>query len=348
MRGPVIVSVLIALGTTVPPSSHDQGRSATLPIVSGRAVPKYPPIAITAGIQGTVLLHVHTDGEGVESVEVAEGVQLLDAAATDVVRSWHFASTTPESFDSTVAFRLTSDEMSCRPLAPLELDMEAPSTTTIGVPANCLIEQDGGGQAWKTEPVGPTITGTVRCACDARFVIPDASVELIPEKRGSVRTLSAKTGASGTYEFRDVPDGDYGLRIRAVAFAPLQGAWIHVRHKRPAGPARDDRLEPDSLRVSGLDIPTYPRRAIASGIEGQVHIKVSSGPYPVVIDGDPILASSALANAFSWRIDGGTGSPIVTYTYSLIDDCTNPNPHVTMKLPFEVNVVGKRQARCKG
>lgn len=81
------------------PTDAAPGGQGTVPIRPGgtiraprlikRVAPKYPPIAIAAGVQGTVILEATTDIEGhVVSVSVLRSIPLLDNAAKEAVRQW--------------------------------------------------------------------------------------------------------------------------------------------------------------------------------------------------------------------------------------------------------------------
>jgi len=56
--------------------------------------PVYPPIAMSARIQGTVIIEAHVEADGhVSNVRVLRSIQLLDKAATDAVMQWEFTPT---------------------------------------------------------------------------------------------------------------------------------------------------------------------------------------------------------------------------------------------------------------
>ena len=63
--------------------------------VQSMDVPKYPPLAYQARVQGTVKLSVVVNAEGqVESATVVSGPELLQGAASENVKSWRFAAST--------------------------------------------------------------------------------------------------------------------------------------------------------------------------------------------------------------------------------------------------------------
>jgi protein TonB len=76
--------------------------------------PVYPPIALSAKIQGVVIIEATIGADGrVESTRVIRSIPLLDQAALDAVRQWEFRPTllngvpTPIVFSATVNFSLT-------------------------------------------------------------------------------------------------------------------------------------------------------------------------------------------------------------------------------------------------
>ena len=61
--------------------------------------PKYPPMAITLGASGTVIVRATIDRQGrVVDARVVESVHLLDQTTIDAVKQWRFEpSTVPEA-----------------------------------------------------------------------------------------------------------------------------------------------------------------------------------------------------------------------------------------------------------
>jgi protein TonB len=83
------------------------------PALTYRVEPVYPGVAISANIEGTVILEAIVDEQGrVETVRVLRSVSVLDRAAMDAVKQWRYSPVllngTPEKFILTVAvtFRL--------------------------------------------------------------------------------------------------------------------------------------------------------------------------------------------------------------------------------------------------
>jgi protein TonB len=83
------------------------------PALVYRVEPVYPGVAVSANIQGTVILEAVVDQEGnVESLKVLRSVPVLDKPALDAVKQWRYSPVIlngrPEKFILTVAvtFRL--------------------------------------------------------------------------------------------------------------------------------------------------------------------------------------------------------------------------------------------------
>ena len=83
------------------------------PALVYRVDPIYPGVAISANIQGTVILEALVDEEGhVASLKVLRSVPVLDKPARDAVKQWRYSPVSlngrPEKFILTVAvtFRL--------------------------------------------------------------------------------------------------------------------------------------------------------------------------------------------------------------------------------------------------
>jgi len=84
------------------------------PTLIHRVDPVYPGVAISAGIEGRVILEAIVDEEGrVESLKVVRSGGVLDRPALEAVRQWRYSPVLlngrPEKFILTVvvSFRLT-------------------------------------------------------------------------------------------------------------------------------------------------------------------------------------------------------------------------------------------------
>ena len=91
------------------------GGDVKAPALIERVAPKYPPIAMSAHIQGVVILEAVVDRQGrVEDVRVLRSIPLLDKAAVDAVQQWRYSplllNGRPERFvlTVTVSFSLST------------------------------------------------------------------------------------------------------------------------------------------------------------------------------------------------------------------------------------------------
>lgn len=91
------------------------GGAITAPALLSRVAPEYPPIAVSAKVDGVVILEAIVDREGrVEKVKVLRSITLLDEAAKAAVRQWRYSplllNGNPERFvvTVTVSFSLNS------------------------------------------------------------------------------------------------------------------------------------------------------------------------------------------------------------------------------------------------
>jgi protein TonB len=83
------------------------GGAITAPALVSRVEPEYPHVAVSAHVQGVVILEAVVDREGrVEHVEVLRSIRLLDAAAIAAVKQWRYSplllNGNPERFVLTV------------------------------------------------------------------------------------------------------------------------------------------------------------------------------------------------------------------------------------------------------
>jgi protein TonB len=92
----------------VPPRIVKIGGGIDPPVKIRGVSPVYPKIALTAGIQGTVVLEAILDERGhVRSTRVLESVPLLDAAAIQAVRQWVYTPTRLNGVPVSVAMTVT-------------------------------------------------------------------------------------------------------------------------------------------------------------------------------------------------------------------------------------------------
>ena len=120
--GGVVVGVAGALESLAPPPPPPPpaprgpirvGGQIKEPALVYRVEPVYPGVAISANVEGTVILEAIVDEEGrVESARVLRSLSVLDKPAVDAVKQWRYSPVLlngkPEKFILTVAvtFRL--------------------------------------------------------------------------------------------------------------------------------------------------------------------------------------------------------------------------------------------------
>ena len=288
-------------------------------------------------------MHVETERGAVRRISITHSLPLLDEAAQRAVQAWNLAPGGPSEFDTTIEFGLIDD---CWPRTTLETDIEAPTSLNIRAPVGCLIDP-----ATSSPPpvFGSYIRGRLVCLCREHVPPAGTTIQLLPVRAGE-RAISATTNAAGQFELTAVPQGDYHWHVATPAFAEQLeiDRIVTVRRNGRINDAGTLEMVPGTVRVDQLQLPSYPVEAVEHNVEGRVHVQLTRNGAASIIDGDPVLAANARDNVVSWQIGAAYATPIVTYTYSLVEDCQNPNPHVTMKLPFEVNVVGKRRTGCGG
>ena len=90
------------------------GGAITAPALVSRVEPVYPRLAVSAHVQGVVILEAVVDREGrVESVKVLRSIPLLDDAAAAAVRQWRYSplllNGRPERFVLTVTVSFSLD-----------------------------------------------------------------------------------------------------------------------------------------------------------------------------------------------------------------------------------------------
>jgi len=98
-----------------------------LPIVSSGFLPVYPASARGAGITGTVVIEVETDGVRVIKATIKSGPPMLAKFVKENVESWGFYPHIPVRFESRFKFVLTPSN--CKTFDPF-----SPGTTKLRLP----------------------------------------------------------------------------------------------------------------------------------------------------------------------------------------------------------------------
>ncbi len=99
-------ALILSVSLVMVPGVFAQKSAETLPKVVQHSEPLYPPLARQTRIQGEVLVKVTTDGESVREAIAETGHPLLRKAAEDNVKTWKFASHTPDTFNVTFRYKL--------------------------------------------------------------------------------------------------------------------------------------------------------------------------------------------------------------------------------------------------
>lgn len=77
--------------TAAPPPPIRVGGQIAPPTLTRKVEPKYPPLAVAASVEGTVILEATVDRRGhVAGVEVLRSHPLLATAAVDAVKQWQY------------------------------------------------------------------------------------------------------------------------------------------------------------------------------------------------------------------------------------------------------------------
>jgi protein TonB len=117
---PVAVAGLLHEEELPPPPQPPQkpvriGGAVKQPKLVNRLPPAYPPVAVSARVQGVVVLEAVVGPDGhVQDVRVLRSIPLLDQAAMDAVRRWEYepllvqGQAVPFVLTVTVAFTLAT------------------------------------------------------------------------------------------------------------------------------------------------------------------------------------------------------------------------------------------------
>jgi TonB family protein len=100
------------------------------PILQSGQMPKYPPIAVAARIEGEVKVAFVLNEKGeVDSVEVKSGHPMLKEATADIVKSWKFKLPnlfrTEWKYDTIFEYHLTGKELQSNETAKLTIIVDS-------------------------------------------------------------------------------------------------------------------------------------------------------------------------------------------------------------------------------
>jgi hypothetical protein len=103
-------------------------------------MPVYPAAAVTAGIEGAVLLRVSTNGERIVVIEPESGPPPLAEPAIENVKTWRFESHTPTTFEVKFQYRFAGyycdSECNCYTFSRESVRLQLPAEVElVAVPA---------------------------------------------------------------------------------------------------------------------------------------------------------------------------------------------------------------------
>lgn len=104
--GIVVLGTALAAGSGLFSLAAQQTRVSLPRVVQGSA-PFYPRIAVSARIEGIVLLRVSTDGKHVSDVDIESGPALLAKVSSENVRTWEFEPHSPTSFEVRFRYKIS-------------------------------------------------------------------------------------------------------------------------------------------------------------------------------------------------------------------------------------------------
>jgi protein TonB len=89
--GGVIGSVPVAVPKMAAPQRVRVSQGVSQGLLTRKVMPQYPPVAREARIQGQVVLQAVIGKDGsVQNLRVVSGHPLLNSAAVDAVKQWHY------------------------------------------------------------------------------------------------------------------------------------------------------------------------------------------------------------------------------------------------------------------
>lgn len=101
------------------------------PILQSAQMPKYPPLALEARIEGEVKVSFVLNDQGeVESVDVKYGHPMLKEATAEIVRSWKFELPknlfrTQWKYDTTFRYHFSGKELEAKETAKLTIVVDS-------------------------------------------------------------------------------------------------------------------------------------------------------------------------------------------------------------------------------
>ena len=107
--------------------------------------PPYPPIAIQARVQGTVILVLNIDASGTpRGVTVKSGLPFLTDSAREAVRAWRFPPGSARSQEVAFEFTLSDDDERGQTAPRVQFEAPNKMTVTAQTPLVCACGPKGG------------------------------------------------------------------------------------------------------------------------------------------------------------------------------------------------------------
>ena len=115
--------LFLILASSIPAAAQRE------PVLSAANIPKYPPVASTARVEGVVkltfTLAAHSDEP--TNVEVVSGHPLLRAAAIENIKTWRFENpyAVERKYETTFKYRLSGKEVPASATRRLTVSLES-------------------------------------------------------------------------------------------------------------------------------------------------------------------------------------------------------------------------------
>jgi TonB family protein len=170
-RGGLLVLAAMLVATSSASTQERVTGNMAAPVRIKSVPPVYPPIAQSAGVEGTVILEVTIGKTGkVENARVLRSIELLDQAALDAGRQWEYSPTilngVPISVIMTVTVAFTLDRQSGS--QPSERQLRTPEPA----PAGSVRTAPGAliGNGMSNAPTGPRgLQAYARCGVGPNY-----------------------------------------------------------------------------------------------------------------------------------------------------------------------------------
>ncbi|HVQ42227.1 MAG TPA: carboxypeptidase regulatory-like domain-containing protein [Vicinamibacterales bacterium] len=336
--------------SAVGPGAQQQRAAASLPVVIAGRWPQVNSIGAQANSSATVVARVTTDGEQVASVEVVRPAVLLTEDVVASIKTWKFEPHAPTTFETTFRFgrrtaepRCYNDDRNAHLSSRLPLELTVESTRTV----ICDPSVSFGRLQSKVA------RGRVVCKCPNERPLAGVLVQLKPQSNYRLvgETL---TNRDGWFDLGNVQPDSYYLELSAAGYYYSNQALLVspgvAESELTVELERDtNTVPPAAATVLPGALVTYPESARRANVEGIVRMRMSTEGTVMVLDGPFELREAAISNVRSWKFQEAPSRPFeIRYRYQLLAAACNaePSPAVTMRPPYDVEIVAKRIIRC--